>query len=68
MEDLSYSTDTNRFALAYARWVCRSWNANAPPGKELAVFNIHFNVEWTRPDYLPKHLVSRLIWSHDCFG
>ena len=68
MEDLSYEKGANEFALNYARWVCRSWNENAPPGKELAVFNIHFNVEWSMPDYRPKHLTSNLIWRHDCFA
>ncbi len=68
MEDMSYEQGLNTFARDYARWICRSWNENAPPGKELSVFNIHFNVEWSQPDYRPKHMESHLVWKHDCFG
>ena len=66
MEDLSYERRDNRFALNYARYLCRTWNARAEPGKELSVFNIYFNVEWSGPDYLPKNARNRLVWSHDC--
>jgi len=68
MEDLSYDAEENELALHYARYLCRAWNADAPPGKELSVFNIYFNIEWTRPDYRSKEPRSRLVWSHDCFG
>lgn len=68
MEDLSYETESNRFAQNYARYLCRSWNAKAPEGKALSVLNIYFNVEWSLPDYQPKTVRNRLVWSHDCFG
>lgn len=68
MEDRSYKPEANDLAREYARYLCRSWNADAPPGKELSVFNIYFNVEWTPPDYQAKQPKSRLVWSHDCLG
>jgi hypothetical protein len=67
MEDVSYKGHENSLALNYARYLCRSWNETAPPGKELSVFNIYFNVEWSRPDYQKDDAKNRLIWSHDCF-
>jgi len=51
MEDLSYKGQDNSLAQNYSRYLCRSWNETAPPGKELSVFNIYFNTEWSRPDY-----------------
>lgn len=68
MEDLSYDRGANLFAQNYARYICRTWNKEAGPGKALSVFNIYFNVEWTPPDYEPKDIKNRLVWSHDCFG
>lgn len=66
MEDLSYEPGDNRFALNYARYLCRNWNRNAPPGKGLSVFNIYFNVEESQPEYRPSTVSNRLVWSHDC--
>lgn len=34
----------------------------------LAAFEIHFQVEWTRPPGTPKDLVTREVWRHDCLG
>ena len=68
MENISHKGHENSLALNYARYLCRSWNESAPPGKELSVFNIYFNVEWSRPDYQKDDAKNRLIWSHDCFG
>lgn len=68
MEGLSYDRGANRLAQSYARYLCRTWNKEAAPGKALSVFNIYFNVERTRPNYEPKNVRNRLIWSHDCFG
>ena len=68
MENISHKGQENSLALNYARYLCRSWNATAPPGKELSVFNIYFNVEWSRPDYRKDDAKNRLIWSHDCFA
>ncbi len=68
MENISHKGHENSLALNYARYLCRSWNETAPPGKELSVFNIYFNVEWSRPDYQKDDATNRLIWSHDCFA
>jgi predicted DCC family thiol-disulfide oxidoreductase YuxK len=68
LEDVSYEQGANHLAQNYAGYLCRSWNADAAPGKELSVFNIYFNVEWSLPDYEPKEVRNRLVWSHDCFG
>jgi predicted DCC family thiol-disulfide oxidoreductase YuxK len=68
IEDMSYSGETARYGLEYARWLCRSWNAGAPPDQQLAAFDIYFMVEWTRPYYFAKHPEKRKVWSHDCFG
>jgi hypothetical protein len=67
MEDISHKGQENSLALNYARYLCRSWNETAPPGKELSVFNVYFNVEWSRPDYQKNDATNRLIWSYDCF-
>ncbi|MBT5454975.1 MAG: DUF393 domain-containing protein [Rhodospirillaceae bacterium] len=66
MEDLSYEDGGNLLALNYARYLCRTWNATASSGKELSVFNIYFNVEASLPEYRPRIVRNRLIWSHDC--
>lgn len=67
LEAHSHESHDNGLALNYARYLCRSWNETAPPGKELSVFNIYFNVEWSRPDYRKDDATSHLVWSHDCF-
>lgn len=68
IEDLSYERPDNDFIRGYGRWLCREWNRDAVPGRELAVFTIHFQVEWTQPPGEKKNLVRRQVWSHDCFG
>jgi predicted DCC family thiol-disulfide oxidoreductase YuxK len=68
MEGMSQQGKDNSLAKNYAGYLCRSWNETAPPGKELSVFNIYFNVEWSQPDYKKADATNRLIWSQDCFG
>jgi predicted DCC family thiol-disulfide oxidoreductase YuxK len=68
LEDQSYEPEPQRLALNYARYLCRVWNTDTPPAKQLSDFEIIFNVEWTPPRGMAKDLVTRTIWSHDCFG
>ena len=68
LEDLSYDNDPPDFGLQYGRYLCRLWNRDARTERQLQTFEIHFVVEWTRPDHGPKEVVDRLVWSHDCFG
>lgn len=68
MENISHQGQENKLAQNYSNYLCRSWNRTAPPGKELSVFNIYFNVEWSRPDYQKGDATNRLVWSHDCFA
>lgn len=68
MEEASHQGQENSLAANYAQYLCRSWNETAPPGKELSVFNIYFNVEWSQPDYQKEDARNRLVWSHDCFA
>lgn len=69
LEDRTYAEPDSAHMLHYARWLCRDWNARAAgPLDELATLRIYFQVEWTQPDYRPKKLVRRLVWTHDCFG
>lgn len=69
VEDLTYGDDARPHLLNYARWLCRDWNADVSrPRDQLVGFRIYFQVEWTEPDYRPKRLVRRRVWTHDCFA
>ncbi len=68
LEDMSYDNDPPDFGLQYGRYLCRSWNHEAPVERQLSTFQIYFNVEWSPPDNRAKEVVRRLVWSHDCFG
>jgi len=68
VEDLSYRTDRPEFALNWARYLCRRWNEDAAADRRLSIFEIHFQVEWTRPPGQPKGLETRRVWRHDCLN
>lgn len=68
IEDRSYDANATDFALAYGRYLCRRWNEDAAPGRELDRFEILFQVEWTNPPGQPKRTVTRRVWNHACFG
>ena len=69
IEDRTYDDPTTPHLQHYARYLCRDWNWKLSRVEDaLATFDIHFQVEWTQPDYRPKKLVRRHVWSHDCFG
>ncbi|MBO6781995.1 MAG: DUF393 domain-containing protein [Alphaproteobacteria bacterium] len=68
IEDRSYSDDAPDFALNWARYMCRTWNEGAAPARQLSVFQIHFQVEWTNPPGEAKDLATRRVWRHDCLG
>lgn len=68
IEDRSYDANAGNFALNYGRYLCRTWNENAPAEQALERFEIIFPVEWTRPPGEPKRFEVRRVWRHDCFG
>ena len=68
LEDQSYESEPQRLALNYARYLCRVWNEDTPPAKQLSDFEIIFKVEWTPPRGMAKDLETRIVWTHDCFG
>ena len=68
IEDNSYEDDLPDFGLQYGRYLCRQWNRDAAPDRQLTTFEIYFLVEWSLPDDQPKDVQRRLVWSHDCFG
>lgn len=69
LEDRTYDYVDDPYMNHYARWLCRDWNRRVDKReRELVTFEIHFQVEWTQPDYRPKKLVKRHVWSHECFG
>ena len=68
LEDRSYGDDPQFLALAYGRYLCRSWNATAEGGNQLFTFQIEFEVELTLPPGTEKQAKTRIVWFHDCFG
>ena len=68
IEDLSYDNDPPDFGVHYGRYLCRLWNREAEPERQLATFEIVFNVEWSRPFGRARQTVRRPVWNHDCFG
>jgi hypothetical protein len=68
LEDQTYEDVPQLMALNYVRYLCRRWNADAAPEKQLSTFTIQFNVERTPPPGGVKELTERVVWNHDCFG
>jgi predicted DCC family thiol-disulfide oxidoreductase YuxK len=68
LEDQTYEDVPQLMALNYGRYLCRRWNADAAPEKQLSTFTIQFNVERTPPPGGTKELTERIVWHHDCFG
>ncbi|NNE82495.1 MAG: DUF393 domain-containing protein [Alphaproteobacteria bacterium] len=68
LEDQTYEDVPQLMALNYGRYLCRRWNADAAPEKQLSTFTIQFNVERTPPPGGVKELTERVVWNHDCFG
>lgn len=53
--------------LYYARYLCRTWNWNAPPGKRLITFEITNVEEMTPAPGEPAAAPERRVyWQHDC--
>ncbi len=68
LEDQSYEDREQFLALAYGRYLCRSWNAEAKGGDQLFSFQIEFAVEQTPPPGTARKAKNRVVWFHDCFG
>ena len=68
LEDQSYEPVEQFLALAYGRYLCRTWNAKARGGERLFTFEIAFGVEFTPPPGTEKEAGNRVVWTHDCFG
>ena len=51
---------------AYGEYLCRTWNANRPPGKRLASFEIIYMLKMVLPDYKKPNLEKTPIWKHEC--
>ena len=67
LEDQTYEDVPQDLALNYGRYLCRRWNQDAAPEKQLSTFTIQFNVERTPPPGGVKELVERVVWNHNCF-
>ena len=68
LEDQTYEDGPQPLALNYGRYLCRAWNGDSPPDRQLSTFDIAFTVEWTPPPGEPKAARTRVVWHHDCFG
>lgn len=67
LEDESYRNGPQPLARTYARYLCRSWDAQGQPDRGLRAFVISFEVEWSQPPGFPKKQVTNTVWRHDCF-
>ncbi len=66
LEDQTYEDRPQVLALSYARFLCRSWTADAPEQAGLSNFVIFFQIERTPPPGDTKDVETRQVWTHDC--
>lgn len=52
--------------VGYARYLCHSWNKEAPLNHKLWTFEIYYNKETTLPDYRGNELRRSRLWRHRC--
>jgi hypothetical protein len=51
----------------FARYLCRTWNAQHDGVEALEHFQIYYMVEPTLPNYQQAELQQLLLWNHKCF-
>ncbi|MGI9436776.1 MAG: DCC1-like thiol-disulfide oxidoreductase family protein, partial [Geminicoccaceae bacterium] len=57
----------SEYRLYYGRYLCRQWNHNTPPARQLRMFKIYYVEERTLPDYRESQPKQHMIWRHFCF-
>jgi hypothetical protein len=59
--------DYNAYRIYYGKYMCRKWNRDAKPGRQLMEFEIFFMLEQTVLPGQSTKIVKTSTWQHKCF-